>query len=88
MVEGHRCPQAWCGHAKMYLEKGGSKHILMMWCAICFRYGYAVLRKGMEDYQSLLVLHIGSEWTLSFRVGIPGVTIPKTGVGDNELILS
>ena len=42
MVEGHRCPQEWCGHAKMYLEKGESKHILMMWCAICFRYGYAV----------------------------------------------
>ena len=33
------CPQACRGHAKMYLEKGESKHILMMWCAIFFRYG-------------------------------------------------
>ena len=34
MVEGHGCPQACCGHAKMY--KGESNHILMMWCGICF----------------------------------------------------
>ena len=72
----------------MYLEQGESKHIVMMWCAICAGYGYAVLRKEMEDYQSLLALHIGIKWTLSFRIGIPGVTIPKGGFGDNELMLS
>ena len=43
--------------------------------------------KKMEDYQSLLVLHIGIKWTLSVRIGIPGVTIPKGGFGDNELML-
>ena len=36
MVEGHRCPQECCVHSKMYLEKGESKHILMVWCVIFF----------------------------------------------------
>ena len=45
MVEGHRFPQEFFGHAKMYLEKWESKHILMMWCAICFHYVYAVPKR-------------------------------------------
>ena len=56
------------------------RHLFSLW--LCS------LRKEMEDYQSLLVLHIGIKWTLSFRVGISSGTIPKRGVGDNELMLS
>ena len=54
MVEGHRCPQECCGHAKMYLEKGESKCILRIWCAYLFSLWLCSLRKEMEDYQSLV----------------------------------
>ena len=87
MVEGHRCLQAWRGHAKIYLERGNINTYYGVVCHL-FSLWLCSLRKGMEDYQSLLVLHGGIKWTLSFRVGIPGVTIPKRGFGDNELMLS
>ena len=86
MVEGHRCPQACCGHAKMYLEKGESKHIFMMWCAICFNYGYAV-REREWRIANPCTAYI-KKMDLSFWVGIHGVTIPKRGFGNNELVLS
>ena len=76
-------------------RKVESKHIFMMWFAICLCYGYLLWEDWRDAVRERkwwitnLVWHwIYEENGLNFWVCIHGVIIPKSDFGSNELVLT